>query len=106
MFPGWFQNEFPIANTLLEAKSFDDTREFHPDDRSTERRVPALWRVHKLHHSMSKLAHSLVEEGFSATKLSSLLDGKKAFFLPQLAQAAETKQSFFTPSKSEASRDR
>ncbi len=62
--------------------------------------------AHKLHHSMSKLAHSLVEEGFSATKLSSLLDGKKAFFLPQLVQAAETKQSFFTPSKSEASRDR
>ena len=43
---------------------------------------------------------------FSATKLSSLFEDKKAFFLPHSSLAAETKESFFTPSKSEVGRDR
>lgn len=60
----------------------------------------------KAHHSLNKLAHSAVEEGFSATKLTSLLDGRKAFFLPHFVHAAETKESFFTPSKSEFSKER
>lgn len=58
----------------------------------------------KLPLSLGKPALAAAD-GFSATKLASLFDGKKAFVLPHSA-LAETKESFFTPSKSEASRDR